>query len=123
MNARSLPPVPLHISMQTRMQAARCANEDESIVAEFVAKGNLDHIIPQLARDRSAMQRIEAVVRTLKTNHDLILGDARSASALEDESIHLVVTSPPYWTLKRYNEHTDQLGHVVDYDDFNSALS
>lgn len=109
--------------MQTRTQGMREANEEEAFIAEFVAKGNLDYVIPQLARDRLAMQRIEALVRSLKTTHSLILGDARAASALEDQSIHLVVTSPPYWTLKRYNEHADQLGHVADYDEFNAALS
>ncbi|MCI0364630.1 MAG: site-specific DNA-methyltransferase [Phycisphaerales bacterium] len=109
--------------MQTRTQGMRGANDEEAIIAEFAAKGNLDYVIPQLARDRRAMQRIEALVRSLETTHSLILGDARVASALEQQSVHLVVTSPPYWTLKRYNEHADQLGHVADYDDFNAALS
>ncbi|NGX54009.1 MAG: hypothetical protein K1000chlam4_00730 [Chlamydiae bacterium] len=36
-----------------------------------------------------------------KTYHRLINGDARDLSFLSDESIHLVVTSPPYWNLKR----------------------
>jgi len=53
-----------------------------------------------------------------RTRHRLIQGDARDLSFLPDESIHLVVTSPPYWTLKRYNEHPDQLGHVKDYEEF-----
>ena len=43
-------------------------------------------------------------------------------SFLEDESIHLVVTSPPYWNLKRYNENPDQLGHINDYESFLSEL-
>ena len=34
------------------------------------------------------------------------------------ESIHLVVTSPPYWILKKYNHHTDQLGDIKDYEKF-----
>ena len=37
-------------------------------------------------------------------------------SFIPDESIHLVVTSPPYWTLKRYNDSEGQLGHVADYE-------
>jgi len=41
---------------------------------------------------------------------------------MEDESVHLVVTSPPYWNLKRYNEHPDQLGHVQDYEAFLNEL-
>lgn len=57
-----------------------------------------------------------------KTCHRLINGDARDLSFLSDESIHLVVTSPPYWNLKRYNENPDQLGHVNDYESFLSEL-
>ena len=53
-----------------------------------------------------------------KTYQRLINGDARNLRFLEDESIHLVVTSPPYWNLKRYNENPDQLGHVNDYESF-----
>ncbi len=57
-----------------------------------------------------------------KTCHRLIEGDARDLSFLADESIHLVVTSPPYWTLKTYNDHPNQLGHVTEYEDFLSEL-
>ena len=53
-----------------------------------------------------------------KTLHRLVNGDARDLSFLPDESAHLVITSPPYWNLKRYNENPDQLGHVNDYEAF-----
>src|ERR1700756_5106764 len=58
-----------------------------------------------------------------KTTHKLIHGDARTLSFLPNESVHLVVTSPPYWTLKEYNEHESQLGHVADYDSFLEGLA
>jgi DNA modification methylase len=57
-----------------------------------------------------------------KTKQRLINGDARDLSFLNNESIHLVVTSPPYWNLKRYNENPDQLGHVNDYESFLDEL-
>jgi len=57
-----------------------------------------------------------------ETSHRLINGDARDLSFLDDESVHLVVTSPPYWNLKRYNEHPDQLGHVGNYEEFLGEL-
>jgi site-specific DNA-methyltransferase (adenine-specific) len=41
---------------------------------------------------------------------------------IPDASIHLVVTSPPYWTLKQYHEHPGQLGAVADYDVFMDEL-
>ena len=56
------------------------------------------------------------------TIHRLINGDARDLSFVDDESVHLVVTSPPYWNLKRYNENPDQLGHVQDYEAFLNEL-
>jgi site-specific DNA-methyltransferase (adenine-specific) len=56
------------------------------------------------------------------TLHRLINGDARELSFLEPQSVHLVVTSPPYWNLKRYNENPDQLGHVQEYETFLSEL-
>ena len=34
----------------------------------------------------------------------------------------MAVTSPPYWNLKRYNEHDDQLGHIDDYEQFLDEL-
>jgi len=57
-----------------------------------------------------------------KTEQRLINGDARELSFLDDESIHLVVTSPPYWNLKRYNENPNQLGQVNDYESFIGEL-
>ena len=56
------------------------------------------------------------------TTHKLVQGDARNLSAIADGTIHLVVTSPPYWNLKRYNDSEGQLGHVADYDLFVKEL-
>ncbi len=55
--------------------------------------------------------------------HRLVQGDARDLSFILDESVHLIVTSPPYWTLKRYNESEGQLGHVEDYEAFLMELN
>ncbi len=57
------------------------------------------------------------------THHRLIQGDARDLDYIQDGSIHLIVTSPPYWTLKRYNENPNQLGHIEQYEDFINELS
>lgn len=59
----------------------------------------------------------------IPTLHRLVQGDARELSFLDNESIHLVVTSPPYWTLKRYNETEGQMGHIEDYEQFIAQLS
>jgi modification methylase len=57
-----------------------------------------------------------------RTTHRLHLGDARDLSWLPSESVHLVVTSPPYWTLKTYAVHERQLGQIESYDDFLAEL-
>ena len=57
-----------------------------------------------------------------KTEHRLWLGDARDLSSIDDRSVHLVVTSPPYWTLKEYPEHRSQLGALHDYEVFLNEL-
>lgn len=101
--------------------AARTTSES-ALLDRLLGGGNPDDVIPKLARDPKAIREIESVVRALPTNHELILGDARSSSLLADNSVHLVVTSPPYWTLKRYNDHPSQMGHVTDYDEFMAAL-
>lgn len=53
-----------------------------------------------------------------QTTHRLHLGDARDLSWLKNESVHLVVTSPPYWTLKKYEVREGQLGEMAEYEKF-----
>ena len=58
-----------------------------------------------------------------RTTHRLHHGDAGELSWIEDSSVHLVVTSPPYWTLKEYAPgNQDQMGHFEDYEHFLSQL-
>ena len=57
-----------------------------------------------------------------QTRHVLHLGDARKLDWIPDGSIHLVVTSPPYWTLKEYNDCPGQLGAISDYELFMDEL-
>ncbi len=57
------------------------------------------------------------------TAHLLVQGDARNLSFVEEESVHLVVTSPPYWNLKRYRDHPQQMGHIEQYEEFLDELT
>lgn len=52
----------------------------------------------------------------------LKLGDARDLRWIPDNSVHLVVTSPPYWNLKEYNDNPKQMGHIDDYEEFLAEL-
>jgi modification methylase len=78
--------------------------------------------LPRIARDPHAIALIEQAVRRIPTKHDLFLMDSRNIRGIPDESVQLVVTSPPYWTLKEYRESQGQLGHVEDYAEFLSEL-
>jgi len=78
--------------------------------------------IPRLAKDPRAVSEIQNGLRSMPTIHKLHLGDARRMAFLEPSSVHLVLTSPPYWTLKEYNTVEGQLGHVEDYGAFLAEL-
>ena len=77
--------------------------------------------LPRIAKDPKLTALIESVVRDIPTRHDLRCGDARSVE-LEPESVHLVLTLPPYWTLKEYRSSEGQLGEVDDYEQFLAEL-
>lgn len=79
--------------------------------------------IPAIAKHEPSCAEIEAACAFVPTTHTLVNGDSRDLSWIADESVHLVVTSPPYWTLKEYDDGPSQLGHVADYEDFNAQLS
>ncbi|MXZ25891.1 MAG: site-specific DNA-methyltransferase [Caldilineaceae bacterium SB0665_bin_21] len=74
--------------------------------------------IPRIARDPDLTMRIAEAVECIPTSHQLFLGDSRDLTGLESDSVHLVLTSPPYWTLKQYRESSGQLGSVADYERF-----
>jgi len=78
--------------------------------------------IPRIARDRKLMAEIESAVQRLPTSHNIFQADSRDLSFIDDETVHLVVTSPPYWTLKKYRDHEDQLGDIREYEDFLEEL-
>ena len=78
--------------------------------------------LPRIARDSRLTARIDAKLREIPTIHHLYRNDARRLDFLEPDSVQLVVTSPPYWTLKQYRDSEGQLGHVETYDEFLGEL-
>src|SRR5436190_12797836 len=73
--------------------------------------------VPRIAKTEQLTTAIERTLPQLPSTHNLHLGDARELD-VPPESVHLVLTSPPYWTLKDYNRTDGQLGHVEDYERF-----
>jgi len=53
-------------------------------------------------------------LKSVRTKHSIIIGDSRHMDSLEKDSIHLIVTSPPYFNAKEYS-HWDSLeGYLND---------
>jgi site-specific DNA-methyltransferase (adenine-specific) len=63
----------------------------------------------------------DGLVRRNSTNHRIVFGDSRHMDLVDNESIQLVVTSPPYWSIKDY-DHPDQIGHGQSYEDYLADL-
>lgn len=83
-------------------------------------------IEPTIAQKFRERQRIlETNPEVLNTRHRVLLGDARVMKEVGNASIHLVVTSPPYWTLKDYEASAGeaQLGRVRNYEQFQAELA
>jgi modification methylase len=84
--------------------------------------GDPQTALPAIAKDARLTAKIREALRSITTAHQLFLGDARKLDFLQDKTVHLVLTSPPYWTLKKYRDFPGQLGSVSDYDRFLADL-
>ena len=58
----------------------------------------------------------------MKTWHKIIIGDSRMMKEVDDESVHLIITSPPYWQLKDYG-NGKQIGFNDTYEDYINNLN
>lgn len=58
----------------------------------------------------------------MKTDHKIIIGDSRTMDLIQDKSINLVITSPPYWQLKDYGNGI-QIGFDDSYEDYINNLN
>jgi site-specific DNA-methyltransferase (adenine-specific) len=58
----------------------------------------------------------------MTTSHKIIIGDSRWMKELPDRSVHLVVTSPPYWQLKDYGNE-EQIGFNDSYEEYINNLN
>ena len=58
----------------------------------------------------------------MKTVHRIINGDSRQMNLITDKSVHLVITSPPYWQLKDYGSDK-QIGFHESYESYINNLN
>lgn len=90
-----------------------------SFVPDALARRPLtQQLIPSIAKDPALTRLIEQAIQKVPTQHRLVCGDGRGLAGVMPGSVHLVVTSPPYWTLKEYDAVQGQLGDLADYEAF-----
>jgi len=58
----------------------------------------------------------------MATTHKIIIGDSRNMAEVGKESVHLIVTSPPYWQIKDYGD-SNQIGFNDTYEDYINNLN
>ncbi len=58
----------------------------------------------------------------MQTHHTIITGDSRTMSEIENQSVQLIVTSPPYWNLKDYGTKK-QIGFHDSYEQYFKNLN
>lgn len=56
------------------------------------------------------------------TMHKIIIGDSRYMNEIKDESVHLIITSPPYWQIKDYG-NKNQIGFNNTYKEYIANLN
>ena len=58
----------------------------------------------------------------MQTTHTHICGDSRQMNLIPDKSVHLIITSPPYWQLKDYGTD-NQIGFHDSYESYINNLN
>lgn len=94
----------------------------QEVLDSLPSGDNTSEALETLRAANEHLRRVPWPEQFARTEHRLHLGDARDLEWIDDESVHLVVTSPPYWTLKEYNKNDGQLGAVEEYEEFLDEL-
>src|SRR5438093_9350846 len=82
------------------------------ILAGLPEQDNAPDALRRLLEANRELRHLEWPEPLSHTSHTIRIGDSRTLDWLTDASVDLVVTSPPYWTLKDYNDHPKQLGAI-----------
>ena len=93
-------------------------------VAELdtIWKDNQRGTLPKLLKLNASLRTTEWPHPFNTTTHRIRESDARNLDWIPSRSVHLIVTSPPYWTLKQYETHAGQLGEIDLYEKFLDEL-
>lgn len=100
----------------------------ETVLDPFAGSGTTAFVALKLGRRAVCIDQNPNYIRMMDqglerfngTRHHarVIEGDARDLSLVEDESIKLIVTSPPYWNKADYGKSKTDLGRIESYKEF-----
>ena len=123
-NSAVITPQPDWLQSDSSVEGPELRAEGDCDLASYVPR-EIGHIgrdhqtaLPRIAKDPRLTRLIDQGLHQILTRHEIYSGDARHMDFLKPDSVHLVVCSPPYWTLKEYRRTEGQLGHVSDYESF-----
>src|SRR5438874_9517790 len=74
-------------------------------LADLPSSDNIEGAVEKMLRANAILRLLPWPKPFDETTHQIRVGDARDLSWLSSDAVHLVVTSPPYWTLKDYEPH------------------
>ena len=107
---------------------------DDIVLDPFAGTGTTARVALKLGRRATCVEQNGNYVRTIKKecrvqnavegNHTLNIfhGDSRDMHFIDDASVGLVVTSPPYWDKANYGKSKSNIGNEVNYVEFLHAV-
>lgn len=108
----------------------------ETVLDPFAGTGTTARAVIPLGRRAVCVDQNASYIRTIKkecrelhNGHDpdyeplfAVQGDSRKLDFVEDGSVGLIVTSPPYWNKADYGKSSSNLGKIERYASFLEAI-
>lgn len=108
----------------------------ETVLDPFAGTGTTARAVIPIGRKAVCVDQNAAYVKTIKrecgklhNGHDttfealeVIRGDSRDLGFITDDSIGLIVTSPPYWNKANYGRSNSNLGKIGNYASFIESI-
>lgn len=104
----------------------------DTILDPFAGVGTTAKVANQLGRNSLCIEQNEAYAKRITRDVSLVAndswtevvaGDSRDMSFVDDNSVQLVVTSPPYWNKANYGSSAANVGNVEGYMDFFAEIA
>ncbi len=104
----------------------------ETVLDPFAGVGTTAKVANELQRNCLCVEQNERFAKRITEDASLVaknrwtqvvVGDSRDLAFIEDNSIPLIVTSPPYWNKADYGDGQANIGGIEGYRDFHTELA